>query len=118
MLLDTGEKLNALHKRLITFLNSGVKEESISAEVTYSPAPHDEFLKGLRIQKTKDPVMLRLTEDRWLELTGSETDLAKYFSHFYFDNPSEDDHHHPDNADYMTSGSLNLIIEAASTWPE
>lgn len=62
--------------------------------------------------------MLRMTEDRWLELTGSEDLLAEYVSHFKFENHEEDTHHHPDNANYLARGSLRLIIEADSSWGE
>ena len=60
MLLDTGAKLNELHHQFSEFLASSVKEISIPAGVTHSPVPYEEFLKGLRVQKTQGPVMLRL----------------------------------------------------------
>jgi hypothetical protein len=118
MLLDSRAKLNALHEELTTFLASGMKEVSIPAEVTFSPAPYQEFLKGLRLQKTQGPIMLRLTRDRWLELTGAEVHLAKYVRHFCFEKREAEGHHHPDNANYMAPSSLRLIIEADSTWAE
>lgn len=62
--------------------------------------------------------MLQLSKDRWLELSGSETNLAKYMSYFKFDKPGEDGHHHPDNTDYMACGTLRLIVRADSTWGE
>ena len=118
MLLDTGAGLNELHQQLNTFLASSVMEDSIPAEVTLSPAPYQEFLKGLRIQKTEGPIMLLLSQDRWLELAGSENNLKNFVSHFYFRKPEEDGHHHPAHANYMAAGSLGLIIEADSTWNE
>jgi len=118
MLLDTGAELNVLHERLTKFLASSAESVSFSAEVTLSPAPYQEFLRGLRLQKTQGLVMLRLSQDRWLELTGSEANLAKYVSHFKFNNPDRDDHHHPDNGDFMARGTLCLIVEADSTWGE
>jgi hypothetical protein len=118
MLLDTGVELNALHEQLNAFLASSTQEASFPADVNLSPAPHDEFLNGLRVYKAQGPLMLKLSSDRWLELSGAENNLAKYISHFHFKNKNENDHHHPDNANYMSKGSMCLIIEADSTWAE
>lgn len=115
MLLDTGARLNALHHQLKEFLASSAKDAIFEAEVTHSAEPYHEFLKGLRLQKAQGPIMLRMTADRWLELTGSEDYLAEYVSHFKFEECEEDAHHHPDNADYMARGSMRLIIEVASS---
>ena len=118
MLLDTGAELNALHLRLNDFLTSSEMSISLPAETTLSPAPYQEFLCGLRLKKSQGLVMLTLTQDRWLELAGSEDNLAKYVSHFKFDKPEEDDHHHTDNGEHMARGTLRLIVEADSTWSE
>ena len=116
MLLDTGAELNALHARLVEFLASAETSISIPALVTLSPVPYEQFLPGLRLQKTQDRVSLRFAPDDWLELSGAESCLSEYVSHFRFDPPDEDGHHHPDNANYMVPGSLRLVIEADSTW--
>jgi hypothetical protein len=118
MLLDTAATLNILHQQLLSFLTSSLKKISITAEVSLNPAPYDMFLNGLRVEKTQGSIMLRLSQDHWLELTGSEANLAKYVSHFHFGNIEDNDHHHPDNGNYMSTGSLRLIIEADSTWSE
>ena len=118
MLLDTGAELNVLHEQLKKFLASSAESASFPAEVTLSPAPYQEFLQGLRLQKSQGLVMLRLSQDRWLELTGSEANLANYVSHFKFDRPDIDDHHHPDYGNYMARGTMCLIVEADSTWSE
>lgn len=116
MLLDTGTELNTLHERLAEFLASAESNISIPAQVSLSPTPYQQFLPGLRLEKTQDLVCLRLADDGWLELSGSDGHLSKYVSHFRFEPPDEDGHHHPDNANYMAPGSLRLIIEADSTW--
>jgi hypothetical protein len=116
MLLDTGAKLNELHQTLVKFLMSSLIEISLPAEVTQSPAPYQESLNGLRVQKSQGSIVLHLSQDRWLELAGSKDNLAKYVSHFHFQEPEDGDHHHPDHASYMAAGSLGLVIEADSTW--
>ena len=116
MLLDSGTELNALHERLAGFLASAESNMSIPAQVSLSSEPYQQFLPGLRIEKTQDLVCLRLADDGWLETSGSNAHLSKYVSHFRFEPPDEDGHHHPDNAYYMAPGSLRLIIEADSTW--
>ena len=68
MLLDTAAELNVLYRKICEFMSSELKESSFPAEVNLSPAPYEEFLNGLRIQKTHGAIMLRLSQDRWLEL--------------------------------------------------
>jgi hypothetical protein len=115
MLLETGVNLDLLQGRLSTFLTSEIESDSVPAETAHSPAPYHEFLGGLRIQKTQGQVMLSLAEDRWLELTGSEANLAKYISHFYFWKPEEDAADNQDNAEDIALGSLSLIFEEADS---
>ena len=118
MLLGPGAELNALHAHLSEFLASSETTISFPAQVTRSPAPYQQFLPGLRLKKTQDLVCLSFTEDCWLELSGSADYLSQYVSHFRFEPPDIDGHHHPDNANYMSPSSLRLIIEADSTWGE
>ena len=119
MLLDSRDRLAALHEQLEAFLVSSEPQFSIEAKVDGDPAPYAEFLPGLRITKTKGPIALRRGPDRWLELSGSCTNLRRYIGHFYFEPGTEADHHHPDNVDlpgYLEPGSLRLIIEADAYW--
>lgn len=116
MLLGTGRELNVLHSRLSEFLASRAMETSFPADVTLDPAPYKAFLPGLRVKKAEGPTALRLGDDGWLELAGSEMNLAAYVKHFRFEDPDSDDHHHPDNGSHMARDSLCLIIEADSSW--
>lgn len=118
MLLGSGAELNSLHACLSEFLASADATISVPAEVTLSPEPYQHFLPGLRLKKTQDAVCLCFAEDGWLELSGSALNLSKYISHFRFEPPDKDDHHHPDNANYMAPSSLRLIIEVDATWGE
>ena len=118
ILLGPGAELNVLYAHLSEFLASSETTISLPAEVTGSPAPYQQFLPGLRLKKTHDLVCLSFAEDGWLELSGSASYLSQYVSHFRFDPPGNDGHHHPDNANYIASGSLRLIIEADSNWGE
>jgi hypothetical protein len=113
--LDTRARLNTLHQQLSKFFASGATEVAIRAEVTHSAPPNQELLKGLRVRKTRGRIELCLTEDRWLELTGSEANLAKYASYFHFGRHEEDVLHHPDDAALphcLSPTTMHLIIEA------
>ena len=71
MLLDTRTGLRELQVRLKAFVVSPVDTASFAAETTGSPAPYDEFLGGLRVQKRSGEASLILAADRWLELSAS-----------------------------------------------
>lgn len=116
MLLDTGAGLNALYEQLNLFLSSALKDAVFPADITLNPAPYQEFLNGIRIFKTQGLVMLKLSSDHWLELSGAENNLVQYIANFYFKHPNIDNHHHPDNADYMAKDSMRIIIESDSSW--
>jgi len=118
MLLDKGGRLNALHSQLTSFLESCATETSFPADVTHDPAPFEDFLPGLRVKKAEGKVVLRLADDRWLELAGSKENLAEYIRHFRFDDPDADVHHHPENGSHMSRGSMHLVVEADSSWGE
>ncbi|MDO5654449.1 MAG: hypothetical protein Q4G39_10165 [Brachymonas sp.] len=116
MLLDSAAQLNALHQQLQSFLSSDATSIDVEAQTSASPAPYDAFLKGLRVRKTQDGVLLRLGEDGWLELSGAPAHLGRYISHFRFAHPQKSAHHHPDHGDYMAAGTLCLVIEADPYW--
>lgn len=119
MLLDSRDRLATLHEKLEAFLASTEPKLSVEAEVDGDPAPYAEFLPGLRVFKTAGSIVLRRGGDGWLELSGSRPNLERYVAHFYFQQGTESDHHHPDNVDlpeYFTPGSLRLIIEVDSFW--
>jgi hypothetical protein len=119
--LDTRARLNTLHQQLNKFFASGATEVAIRAEVTQCLVPHQELLKGLRIRKARGPIVVRLADDRWLELTGSEANLRRYASGFHFGRNEEGGHHHLDNLalpDCMSPRALGLVIEADSALAE
>ena len=124
MLLDTAAALNALYEKISEFLNSDLEYISFSAIVNLSPAPYQELLNGLRIQKSNGGVKLFISESRWLELSGSVENLTQYVRHFYFRESEQDNHHHPEYGidggygDYMANDSIDLIIESDSGWAE
>jgi hypothetical protein len=50
---------------------------------------------------------------------GRITPTRDNASYFYFRPEEESEHHHPENCDvpgYVSQSSMNLIIEADSTW--
>ena len=71
MLLDTRTGLRELQARFKAFVASPVDTASFAAETTGSPAPYDEFVGGLRVQKRSGEASLILAADRWLELSAS-----------------------------------------------
>jgi len=67
-----------------------------------------------------------LDERDWLILCGSPSNLETYISYFNFSEGEEGNHHHPEyvfdggqpRPNYLSPGSLNLIIELDSEWVE
>ena len=51
---------------------------TFAAETAGDPSPYEEFLGGLRVQRTDAEAQLRFTEDRWLELSGRTEDLKGF----------------------------------------
>src|SRR5262245_28215770 len=107
MLLDSLVGMNALHEQLLRFVVSDQTVLALAADLSGIPAPYSELLAGLRIRKSEGPIHLRLTEDRWLSLTGSKENLSRYASFFEFDESEEGAHHHPEHVNvsgYITQG--------------
>jgi hypothetical protein len=122
MLLDSLDGMNSTHRRLVEFLSSSQSELTLVAKRTGSPAPYDAFLSGFRVRKSEGPINLTLTDDGFLNLSGSSKNLSQYVAHFQFGEKEESTHHHPEHAlhngrplrGYMAPGSLSLIVEVDS----
>ena len=119
MLLGSREQLDRLHDKVQVFLSSSSFDLELPAKQDGEPAPYEAFLLGLRIRKTTGPIVLSQLASGWLALEGSVENLARYASYFYFRPEEESGHHHPENNNvpgYASQSSMNLIIEADSTW--
>jgi hypothetical protein len=99
MLLDSLDAMNTLHERLQRFVRSDETVLALAADQSGTTAPYSELLAGLQILKSEGPIHLRLTEQRWLSLAGSEENLSRYVSFFHFDESEEGSHHHPEHVD-------------------
>ena len=109
MLLDTRTGLRELQARFKAFVASPVDTASFAAETTGSPAPYDEFLGGLRVQKRSGETSLILAADRWLELSASLRDLESFGQKLTV----VDDGGH----NHWYCAPISLIIEADDLWP-
>lgn len=121
MLLDSLAGMNALHEQLRRFVESDETVLTLPADHAGPAAPYSQLLVGLQIRKTMGPISLELTKQRWLSLSGSTENLARYVAHFQFDDSEEGAHHHPENEQidgYLTPGTMSLIIEVDSNWTE
>lgn len=119
MLLGSRAQLGRLHDTIRVFLSSSSFDLELPAKQDGEPAPYEAFLPGLRIRKTTGPIVLSQLPSSWLALEGSVENLVRYASYFYFRPEEESGHHHPENCDvpgYVSQSSMNLIIEADSTW--
>lgn len=103
MLLDTRQGLSALHEVFNQFLVSRAPTAAFEARTTGDPEPYREFLRGLRVSKGGPPE-LRLSPDKWLELSGSLEDLSSFCQQLLI---TEDGAHH-----HWYSSPVSLIIEA------
>jgi hypothetical protein len=79
MLLDSLDGMGALHERLQRFAGSDEPALSLAADQSGTPAPYAELLAGLKIRKSAGPIHLRLTDQRWLFLSGSQDNSARWF---------------------------------------
>ena len=108
MLLDSQLELHALHSQFRSFLASAAPKASFEAETNGSPAPYDEFLLGLRVQKNTNEPHLSISADRWLELCGPLHELERFNQKLVFSEPNGHAHWY--------SKPVSLIIEADDTW--
>ena len=121
MLLDSLKGMNAIHERLHAFLSSPSTSLYLEASQSGGAEPYDELLGGLEIRKGDGPITLSLTSDRRLRLIGSPANLSLYFSFFQFKEDEQDTHHHPEHvrtANYISKGTMSLIIETDSDYDE
>jgi len=109
MLLDKPQNIAELGKRIAVFAASQSESAVFQAETAGDPAPHSEFLAGLRISRREGHVTLTLAKDHWLELVAP-TDALRAFSR-KFEGLQDGDHHH------WYAAPMSLIIEADESWP-
>jgi hypothetical protein len=109
MLLDTVQGMEELKKEFNKYVQSSVKDASFTAETTGKSEPYDEFLNGLRVQKSKETTQLRISEDNWLELMASESGLIEFELQLGVDEGG--DHNH------FYCSPVSLIIEVDESWP-
>jgi hypothetical protein len=107
MLLDTALGLRSLQNDFGAFLSSPNSATSFEAATHGSPAPYDKFLRGLRVSKG-GAAQLQLTNDGWLELSGSPQDLLTFHQLLA---PADGGHLH------WYCEPVSLIIEADDSWP-
>ncbi len=108
MLLDTRGGLRALYQEFAKFLESEAPEYAFQAQTSGSPAPYDEFLRGLRVQKSEEEAKLCFGKDGWLELSGGFAELSEFKDKLLV---QEDGSH---NHWYGTP--VSLIVEADDEW--
>ena len=109
MLLDTVQGMAEFKKEINAFILSSAEKMSFAADTTGSPEPYDEFLNGLRVHKSKGETKLIITEDKWLELEGSESGLSNLELQLVVE--KDGDHNH------FYSTPVSLIIEVDESWP-
>jgi hypothetical protein len=82
MLLDSLAGMNRTFEHLQAFLEGPDTEIEFSAKMSGSPEPYERFLRGLRVRKGEGPIRLLSGPDKFLELSGSLENLARYIEHF------------------------------------
>ena len=104
MLLDSTQGLRRLHERVLHFVASGDVEASFAAFTAVDPAPYSELLSGLRVRRSSSPSHLRISTDRWLELSGPDAEVQEFAERLLV--TKDGDHHH------WYGSPVSLIIEA------
>jgi hypothetical protein len=103
MLLDSVAGLHDLHGRFTDFIDSAAVKESFGANSLGGPEPYAEFLQGLRVCKTNGESALRISVDRWLELSAPFCELRRFAEKLQM---PDGEHHH------WYSTPVSLIIGA------
>lgn len=124
MLLDSLDGMNNAYRLLVEFLSGPQTTLTLAAKIKGLPAPYDTFLSGLRVTKDNGPIYLRLADDGYLDLSGTQENLSYYVANFKFSDDEEGEHHHPEYAfrdgkplnGYLSPGTLSLIIEVDSDY--
>lgn len=109
MLLGTVQGMAEFKKEFNAFISSSAEKMSFIADTTGSPEPYDEFLKGLRVEKSKGETQLTITEDKWLELCGSKSGLSDLELQLVIE--KDQDHNH------FYCSPVSLIVEVDESWP-
>jgi len=109
MLLDTFQGMAEFRKEFKAFVSSSAQNMSFAADTTGNPEPYTEFLKGLRVHKSKGETTLTITKDKWLELLSGVNGLNELESQL--DLEKDGDHNH------FYSTPVSLIIEVNESWP-
>jgi hypothetical protein len=115
MILDSVQGLNTIHASLCSFLASNDQAIRFPADVSGSPAPYDELLPALEVEKTEGPIYASILADRTLKIVGGAENLGIYVGFFQFEEADDGRHHHPEHvarARYIRRGTLSVIIEA------
>jgi len=71
MILDSINGLNDTYKRIKEFLGSENVSLTLAADTRGRADPYDELLTGLIAEKSQGPILVTLTENRGLKITGS-----------------------------------------------
>lgn len=109
MLLDTVQGMEEFKKEFTKYVLSSEKYASFEAQTTGQPDPYEEFLNGLRVQKSKESTQLRISEDKWLELVASKIGLEELKLRLEIDEDGDHDHFY--------CSPVSLIIEVDESWP-
>ena len=96
MILDSVSNLNTIHLDLKGFLDGSGMTKRIQAIEEGSPEPFSEFLPYIEFAKSEGKVLVQITKDRGLRVSGSKENLVKYIEAFAFDQEEDGNHHHPE----------------------
>jgi hypothetical protein len=109
MLLDRAAGLRALGAELRSFLLSSRQVGAFAAEITGSPAPYSELLRGMRIEKSQSRLPeMRISDDRWLELKATTAQIEDLCGRL--ERTSDGSHTH------VYASPVSLIVEADESW--
>ena len=96
MLLDSVSNLNGIHLELKAFLDGTEMIKRIEAIKKGSPEPFSEFLPYIEFAKSEGKVLVQITKERGLRISGSKENLVKYIEAFAFGDEEDGNHHHPE----------------------
>ncbi|MEJ2592023.1 MAG: hypothetical protein P8178_11580 [Candidatus Thiodiazotropha sp.] len=98
------------------FLDGTGMTTRIEAVKEGSPDPFSEFLPYIEFAKSKGKVLVQITKERGLRVSGSKENLTKYIEAFAFGDEEDGNHHHPEfsliNENAHEMGGLWPFVEA------
>ncbi|MBD9668863.1 hypothetical protein IB278_33410 [Variovorax sp. VRV01] len=112
MVTGTASEHSATAAQIREFVTGSRESLFLPADVHGSPAPYAVLLKGIRLSRADGAVLMSLSPDGEISVSGSADNLGRWAERFVFSFESEAGHRHIDSRfDWVAAASVSLIVE-------